>query len=143
MTPPDPPAPLLTWRIHPAAARPRAALLAALVILVFSFAAAITFEHVGWGLLSAAVLFGSLNQFFLPSVYSIDDEGASASLPFSARRIEWRHVRRVEITTHHVLLSMRLRRTWFSARRDLRLPLGRDRAATLELIRARLPAGVT
>ncbi|MCL4198714.1 MAG: hypothetical protein KJZ69_14600 [Phycisphaerales bacterium] len=143
MTDPDPPAPLLSWRIHPAATRPQAALLTGLVILTFSIAAAITFEHFGWGLLSAAVLLGSLNQFFLPSVYTIDEQGVSASLPLSTRRLEWRHVRRVEVAPHSVLLSMRLRRSWFAARREVRLPLGRDRDRILDLVRTHVTAEIT
>lgn len=143
MTDRDPPSPLLSWRIHPAATRPQAALLTGLVILAFSIAAAITFEHFGWGLLSAAVLLGSLNQFFLPSVYTIDEQGVSASLPLSTRRLEWRHVRRVEVAPHSVLLSMRLRRSWFGARREVRLPLGRDRDRILDLVRAHVAAEIT
>lgn len=139
----QPPPPLWTWRVHPAAKRPRAALLAGAVILGFSLVAAWTFGHFGWGVLSAAVLFASLNQFFLPSTFAIDESGVSANFPFGSRRMEWKHVRRVESGAYGVALSMSLRRTWLNARRELRLPLGDDRERTLKLIRSHLPPELT
>lgn len=136
------PPPLWTWRVHPASKRPLSALLAGAVIFGFSLAAAWAFDHFGWGLLSAAVLLLSLNQFFLPSTFTIDESGVLARFPLATRRMEWKHVRRMETGPHTVLLSMNHRRTWLNARRELRLPLGTDRPRTLELIRARLPHGV-
>jgi len=138
----EPTPPPLTWRVHPAASRPRAALSAGVVIVLFALAAAWAFDHFGWGLLSAAVLLLSLNQFFFPSTFAIDESGVSARFPLAARRMEWKHIRRVETGAHSVVLSMNLRRTWLNARRELRLPLGADRKRTLELIRSHLPPGL-
>ncbi len=134
--------PLLTWRTHPAARRPQAAALAGLVIVAFSVVAGFTFGHYGWGVLSAAVLFLSLNRFFLPSTFTIDETGVSAKFPLGSRRIEWKTVRRFEAGPHEVMLSMNIRRTWLNAGRELHIPLGKEKAKVLELIRSRLPNGV-
>lgn len=134
--------PVLTWRVHPAARRPQAAVLAGLFIVVFSVLAAATFGHYGWGMLSAVVLSFSLNRFFLPSTFAIDEAGISARFPLGSRRIEWKTVRRFEPGKHEVVLSMNIRRTWLNAGRELHVPLGEDRTRVLELIRERLPEGV-
>lgn len=133
------PPPLFTWRVHPAARRPKAAALAGLVILGFSVVAALTFEHWGWGLLSAGVLLFSLNRFFLPSTYSIDEKGLNAQFPFTTRQLKWKHIRRVETSGHDILLAMNVRRTWLNANRELRVPFGQDKSKIVELIQSHLP----
>ena len=140
--PPSPatPPPLLTWRVHPAARRPKAAALAGLVILAFAVVAALTFEHWAWGLLSAGVLLFSLNRFFLPSTIVIDQSGVAVRFPLGARRMEWKMVRRFEPGSHEVVLSTSVRRTRLNAGRELHLPLGGERTQALKLIRSHLPA---
>jgi len=140
--PSSPPPPLLTWRVHPAARRPLAAALAALVILAFSVVASFTFGHSGWGILSAGVLLFSLNRFFLPSAFVIDELGIAATFPLGARRLEWKTVRRVERGPHEVVLSMNVRRTWLTAGRALHIPVGREKARAREGIRSHLPEKV-
>ncbi len=136
------PPPLLTWRMHPAARRPLAAALAALVIFAFSVVAAFTFGHSGWGVLSAGVLLFSLNRFFLPSTFVIDESGIAATFPLGVRRLEWKMVRRFEPGPHEVVLSTNVRRTWLNAGRELHIPLGAGKTRALELIRAHLPEKV-
>ena len=139
---PPPPA-LLAWRVHPAARRPRAATIAASVIILFSVTAGVGFGHFGWSALSAAVLFLSLNRFFLPSSFVIDRSGLSARFPLSTRRMEWSAVRRFEPGSHDVVLSTSVRRTWLNAQRELRVPFGSEKARVLELVRSHLPADLT
>lgn len=138
-----PPAPLLTWRVHPAAQRPQAAFGAVVVIILFSVAAAVGFGHSAWGVLSAVVLILSLNRFFMPSSFAIDDSGIAAQFPLSSRRMEWRALRRFEPGQHEMVLSMNLRRTWLNARRELRIPLGSEKTRVLDLVRSHLPAELT
>jgi hypothetical protein len=136
----EPPAPLMTWRVHPAVRRPQAAFVAVVVIVLFSVAAAVGFGHSAWGVLSAVVLILSLNRFFMPSSFAIDDAGLTAQFPLTSRRLEWRTVRRFEPSEHEVVLSMNLRRTRLNARRELRVPFGSEKVRVLELIRSHLPA---
>ncbi len=129
---------LLTWRDHPAARRPRAAVTAGMVIVAFATVLGLAFNSIVWAAVSILVLLLSLNRFFLPSTYAIDDSGLAAKFPFSTRRIEWRHIRRIHVTRYDLLLAANPRRTWLNAGRELRVPFGDQRPAILELVRSRV-----
>ncbi|MCC6906557.1 MAG: PH domain-containing protein [Phycisphaerales bacterium] len=139
MTPGDAsPLVLLTWRDHPAARRPGAAVIAGIVIIAFAAALGLAFDSAIWAVVSIAVLFISLNRFFLPSAFTIDEQGLTARFPFSTRRIEWRHVRRMEVTRYNLLLASSAKRSLLSGSRESRAPFGGRKKTILELVRARV-----
>jgi len=114
----------LTWRAHPARERIRSSLMAAAVILTVSLAIYISFQSVGWSLLSLALLVVSLNRFFFPSRFTIDPEGITARYPFRSVRYSWKHVRRFRHDRNGGYLSTRQAPSRFDAYRGMHIMFG-------------------
>jgi hypothetical protein len=89
---------VLKWTAYPLREHPGRAALALVVVLVCGLMVATSFEVPMTGLitggLAMVVLLLSLNKFFLPSTFVIDDEGITAAWPLSRRHMAWRTLRR-------------------------------------------------
>lgn len=89
---------MFKWTAHPLRERPARAVLAVSVVLVCGLMVATSFKIPLTGMLAGGaamvVLLLSLNRFFLPSNFAIDDDGITASWPFSKRSIRWSDLRR-------------------------------------------------
>ena len=127
-----------TWTVHPARMNPRRALLGLLVILISAFAIATWIEPPSWrlpiGLAVAGVLFLSVNRFFLPSTFKIDDDGITASYPLRSMRLQWKDLRRFLVGEHGGLLSRRARSSSMDVFTGMQLFFDEQRDARVELI---------
>jgi len=84
----------LTWRVHPARQQPgRTALAVATIVVITAFAAPIM-GHPAWSVLIIGVLVLALNRFFLPSRFTIDETGITASYPMTRQRYRWEQIKR-------------------------------------------------
>ncbi len=95
----------LRWRSHPVVDDyPRSLGLIAVVTAV-CVATGASFEGVGYGLLAAAFLVGSLARYFVPTYYEFDPAGVSVRFLGRVRRIPWGHIRRFAVHAEGVQMS--------------------------------------
>jgi hypothetical protein len=136
----------LAWRVWPARDRPGKAAFAGAVII--AFAALIT----SWCLLdgvslalsivagagSLAVVFLTLNRFFLPSLFEIDEQGLTAQHPIRRRRIEWKDVRRFLHDEHGGYLARRAVSSRFDSWQGVHLLFDEHPERAIAAIRERI-----
>jgi len=81
------------WTAHPLRERPRRAMLAIAAVLVCGLMVATSFQNPLTGMLTGGgamvVLLLSLNKFFLPSSFAIDDDGITAVWPLKRQCMAW------------------------------------------------------
>ncbi len=123
------PAEELTWRVHPAAERTGRALLVAAIVAGLSVLAAVWMDGVYWGLFAAAVLFLSLESFFLPTRFALRAGGVSVQKPFSKMERDWSSFRSAWFDPLGVTLSPFAGRHWLESYRAVRLRYTRAAAA--------------
>ena len=95
----------LAWRSHPVVDDfPRSLFLVAVAAAV-CVGVGLSFGGAGYGLLAAALLFGSLARYFLPASYELDAVGVTVRFLGRTRRVHWSEVRRVAVFRQGVHLS--------------------------------------
>jgi hypothetical protein len=81
------------WTAHPLRERPGRAMLAIAAVLVCGLMVATSFQDPLTGMLTGGgamvVLLLSLNRFFLPSSFAIDEDGITAAWPLKRQRLVW------------------------------------------------------
>src|SRR5688500_10817974 len=82
-----------TWQAHPARERRGGAVAAGAIILSVAAAVYISFG-LAWAVCAALLLVVSLNRFFFPSQFAIDQEGITARYPLRQQRLKWNDLRR-------------------------------------------------
>ena len=96
----------LVWSSHPLAEEPRLrSALLGVVIGAVSVAAAVVFQGSGYGLISLAVLTGSMSRYFLPTRYRVDEGGVRASHLGRSRMRAWEQIRRADHRRDGIFLS--------------------------------------
>lgn len=97
----------LTWTVHPARRRPGTAIavlvLVSLIAVLAGTAIGPGYEWTTW--LFLLLLLASISQFFLPTTYTLDDEGIAVRHGLTTRRRAWKDIRRVELGKTTALLS--------------------------------------
>lgn len=129
----------LSWRVHPARQRPCAAVLTLAVIGALAWATALAAGSMLAGWAAAAVLVLSLNRFFFPSHFVLDERGITAVYPLARQHLEWRQLRRFVHDRHGAYLSTRRRRSPLDAYRGMQVLFGSHRDEVVRAIRALLP----
>lgn len=124
-----------TWMAHPARQNPGRAAMGGALILAITGAAGFSFGP-WWAALSAIVLTLSLNRFFFPSRFVIDDRAITARYPLRSVSMRWVDVRRFVVDVNGGYLSTRTRRSWLDAYRGMHLVFGDDRERAIAMIRA-------
>ena len=95
----------LSWRVHLAKEQPHRAMIATGIIL-FTAGMIGAITHNLFGPLFAAIfLFGSLNDFFLPMRYELNERGVEAKGFCSHTMLEWNRVKRFYMTADGVKVS--------------------------------------
>jgi len=129
----------LTWTAHPARERPRAAFATTVVILALAAVAWLTLGHPAWAALAIAVLFLSLNRFFLPSRFEISDEAITVRWAMGTQTMRWQDLRRFAHDERGGFLSKRSRPSRFDSFSGMHLLFGDVRDQVIEAVRAHLP----
>ena len=115
----------ITWRVHPAAERKGMAVFVLGLILLLSVLAAAWMRGAYWGLFAFAVLFLSLESFFLASRFALTPDGVRVERAFSKSQRPWSSFRGAWFDPFGVTLSPYGRRHWLETYRALRLRYGR------------------
>jgi len=108
------------WVAHPVRERPVRGLLAILLMLACGVLVALIVADPMMGPLAAGgailFLFLTLNRFFLPTRYLLDEQGVRANFPLGARSIRWDEIRRFPHDRDGGYLSARARGGAFDTR---------------------------
>lgn len=116
----------LTWRVHPARQQPgRTALAVATIAMITAFAAPIM-GHPAWSVLIIVVLGLALNRFFLPSTFTIDETGITASYPMTTQRYRWDQIKRFGHDEDGAFLSHRSRKSFLDGYTGMHLLFNND-----------------
>lgn len=131
----------LAWSSHPLAQEPpaRSALLCALIAGV-SLMAGLTFHGPGYGLISLAVLVGSLSRYFLPTRYRLDAAGVRASHLGRSQMQTWEQIRRADLRRDGVFLSPFPRPSRLDSFRGVYLRFHANRDQVRDFVQAHVPA---
>lgn len=113
--------PVIRWTAQPVRRRPGRGIAAAAVILAAAVLARVLTGSVYWALFSGAVLFLSLEGFFLSTSYQLGAEGLEVRKAFSKNRSGWGTYRRVYEDKLGLTLSPYRRRTMLEPYRSVRL----------------------
>jgi hypothetical protein len=130
---------LVSWTAHPARQRPRAAIAAATIVLLVGMATWFSFGEF-WGIGAVVILTASLNRFFLPSRFEVNEHGFVARFPLRTQRIEWREVRRFVTDEHGGYLSTRAVASRMDAFRGVHLLFGAERQTIVDRIPTQIRA---
>ncbi len=132
---------IMSWRAHPARERRAHAVGAGVAILALSLATFAMFVHFAWAPLAAGLLVVSLNRFFFPSSFTIDEEGITAQYPLRRLRLRWIDVRRFVHDRNGGYLSTRARPSRLDAYRGMHLLFGEQREAIVQCIQGLVARG--
>lgn len=130
---------MLTWTAHPARRRPDQIALVAAVVLLSAWAVLVTLQAPWLALVGAGLLTISISPWWLPTHYTLDDDGIEERRWPRRRRRAWAELRRVEVGGRALLLSPFARASWLDRYRGITVQFeGGDRAAIVAAVRARL-----
>lgn len=124
-----------SWCAHPARERLLAAMATVVVIAAMAVCVLVAYGSLTWAVLSAVVLVATLNRFFLPTRFAIDDEGITARHPLGRQRFLWREVRRFVHDRRGGYLSTSRRASRLDAFRGMHVQFGRHRDEVVRSIR--------
>lgn len=136
----DKPNVIFTWKAHPAKQHVGRACLGLVVISLAGLGVAVAAGHPVWGVLGAVALLLSLQRFFFPSSFEIDEAGITARYLMSNKRMRWSAARRLVVDANGGFLSTRGRKSWLDAYRGLHLVWNEQRNEAIAAVEARLAA---
>ncbi len=120
----------IAWRVHPALERPGLGALVLALVVVISVLIGLWMRGPYWSIFAFGVLFLSLEAFFLPSRFELDERGVVVRKPFSQASRPWDQFRRVVFDPFGVTLSPFSRRHWLDPYRAVRLRFAGGRGRT-------------
>jgi len=133
----------LDWKVHPFRERPVVGWGVLVGIAAFSVAARIIGGSWFWIPLCFAVLFLSLESFYFPTRFVLEEEKLVVIRRFSRSEREWKVFRRCLLDRHGATLSPFAKASWLEAYRAIRLQFGpENREAVIGFLRERLGAEV-
>ena len=109
----------LEWEIHPFRERKTRGIVALIIIVAFSTAAAVWMNSIFWGFFALAALFLGLARFFFPTYYIIDSKGIREIFMGTQKVVPWSRFRRAVRQGNEVFLSPFPRRHFMDRFRGL------------------------
>ena len=129
---------IFIWRVHPFRERLCAACFAVGVLGAMAWLAAELMQSLWWAVFAFLLLAASLNRFFLPSEFQIDDDGVTVRSFFKVSRLNWLQIRRFLHDEHGGFLSTRSKRSFFDSFGGIHLLFGENREAVVDRIRSHM-----
>ena len=129
---------ILAWTAHPARAHLGRAIAALVVVALVGMGVALTAGDWLPGLLGGMLLLASMQRFFFPSSFAIDEEGITAKHLLTSKRLLWRDVRRIASDAHGGYLSTRATPNWTDTYRGVHVVFGDEREQAVAAIHAQM-----
>jgi hypothetical protein len=135
--------PPLEWTVHPFCERRRFGVIILVVIGAVSVLCALWARGVFWGLFSFAVLFLSLESFYFPTRFVLEERKLTVIRRFSRSEREWGLFRRCYADGGGLTLSPFTRSSWLETYRAIRIRFDRgNREMVTGFVRERLGPAV-
>jgi hypothetical protein len=131
--------PLISWQVHPARERWKAALAATTLIALASWLTAQIMEQPGWGVFAFGVLVIGCNRFYFPTRYDLTHEAVTARFPLRTVSYRWQDLRRFVYDETGGFLSPRSKSSFLDEYRGISLLFPEDSAKIIQTIRGHLP----
>jgi len=131
----------ITWTFHPARHSPIKTVVS-LAIVIFFLVLIQTFYDAFWVVLGFLFLFASLNSFFLPTVYVLDQNSVTIKKLYYTNRRQFKEFRRYYSGKNGILLSPFAKRTFLNNFRGLFLyfpPEGDLRNKIIDFVKQKYP----
>ena len=133
----------LDWTVHPVMERRGLGIAVMCVILTAGVLAGLWTKGLFWGVFSVLVLFLSVESFYFPTRFHLEEGKLVVLRRFSRSEREWGIFRRCTLDPEGLSLSPYRKSTWIEAYRSIRLRFGRDnRDAVIAFVRGRLGTDV-
>ncbi len=128
---------MIEWTAHPAARRPKDAMLAALVITLATYAVLVSMRSAWLAAMCSVLLVLAAAPFLFRTHYRIDDEGIRERRGFVTRARPWNQLRRLEVGVRAALVSPYTQARWLDRYRGMTIYFdGSDRDAVVRLLEA-------
>lgn len=132
------PVPQCQWTVFPARERPAIAAVALVILGLLSAAVGVNAQSFVAAALAFAALFLSLNRFFFPSSFALDEQGITARFPFAKRQLFWSRIRRFVHDEKGGILFCSARPSFWDRWTGLPLMFPQDDPTPVERIRSLL-----
>lgn len=133
----------LDWTVHPFQQRRALGVWVLIVIIAASLLASVWARGWFWGVFSFLVLFLSLESFYFPTRFHLDEGKLVVFRRFSRSEREWGIFRRCYLDPDGLILSPFRKSTWLEEYRAIRLRFGRgNRDEVIAYVRGRLTPDV-
>ena len=99
------PAGNLQWRSYPLVDDFPRSLLCVAVFVGFCVLTGLAFGGVGYGVIAAVLVGGSLGRYFLPTYFALDEDGVTIRMLGRSRTIPWTDVKRISVRSCGMFLS--------------------------------------
>jgi hypothetical protein len=116
---------MISWKVHRAKETPKKTLLVIIVLFIFLVYVAIFFGP-PWVILAAVILFASLNAYFLPTTYTLNDTAIIIDKKLFKNKLEWSRFRKYYITTTGIVLSPFTKRSFLDNFRGVHLLMPKE-----------------
>jgi len=123
-----------SWRVYPAKERLGAAIAASVVISTITIVIYFSFHSLFLSILSLIILLCTLNRFYLPSHFVLNQEGITARYPLRQQRYYWTEIRRFISDKHGGYLSTRTQSSRLDAFFGMNILFDNQREAVIERI---------
>jgi hypothetical protein len=131
---------IFEWTSHPLRQKPGKALFFWVVMGLVLGAIYAAFHQVGWVILAALFLFGSLSDFLFPTRYRVTASGVEVRRKFGKVTKEWSDFRRADFERFGVFLSPFAKPRRLENYRGLFLPYPTQREQLETIVREKLKA---
>ncbi|MBM3324789.1 MAG: hypothetical protein FJY66_03895, partial [Calditrichaeota bacterium] len=133
---------IFEWTSHPIREKPRKALLFWVVAGLVLGAVYAAFQELGWVLVAALFLVGSLADFLFPTRYRLTASGIEIRRVFGKVAKKWSDFRRIEVGRNGIFLSPFEKPRWLENYRGLFLPYPPEKDSFRNLVREKIEATV-
>jgi hypothetical protein len=128
---------IIKWRAHPAREHPGRAAIGVVIIAGLAAAAFLSFG-IFWSIAAAAALIVSLNRFFFPSEFTIDQNGIRSRELLRRKLLRWSDVRRFAHDANGGFLSRRSRPSWTDSHAGMHILFGDRGGEIIGIIQQKL-----
>jgi hypothetical protein len=133
----------MAWTVHPVRERPRLGVLVLGIILAMCIGSWFWTRSAFWPLFCFLVLFLSLESFYFPTRFELEEGKLTVFRRFSRSEREWGIFRRCLVDRDGMTLSPYRKPSFMDGYRSIRLRWGRvDREEVVAFVRARLAPDV-
>ena len=125
---------LLSWTIHMARRNPSRAVSVIILILICAYFIHFTMEDIFFTLISFFVLMIMVLPYYLPTTYTLSDEGIEKKMLFSTQKRSWSEFNRYSVDKNNIKLFTMKKESRLDNYRSLLLICNKNKDEVLAII---------